>query len=249
MTISAAVDVGNQRTKWAFFAECNGDSKSVEFESPAAFQQVSEIRLWNTPPIHWRVCSVSPVRAEEFQRWLRSNRATDQFSKIENSQVPLMLQVEQPEKVGTDRILACWGALQLLAPVTPMIVIDAGTAVTIDVVTPGREFLGGVIFPGVAAAISGLHRSTAQLPDLKLERYPDFIIGNSTERAIQAGVYQAQVGAIRYIAERFQQHFGTQSVAMTGGGIGPIRQELPDDWTTINDLVLRGIALLPQIHD
>ena len=249
MSITAAVDVGNQRTKWAFVAERREDSHSVELESTGVFHQVSEIRLWNTPPIHWRVCSVSPPRAEEFQRWLRSNRATDRFSPIQNSQVPLTLQVEQPAKVGTDRILACWGALQLLTPTSPIVVIDAGTAVTIDVVTPDREFLGGVIFPGVAASVSGLFRSTAQLPDIKLKDFPDFLIGNSTERAIQAGVFQAQVGAIRYIVERCQKQFGAQRVAVTGGGIGPIRHELPNDWELVDDLVLLGIALLPHLND
>ena len=94
----------------------------------------------------------------------------------------LNIQVEDPARVGSDRIVAAVGAL--ISHEAPLILLDMGTATTLEVVGRGNTYLGGCIIPGVRTALDGLISHSAQLPGISLEA-PKNVIGKNTEDCLK----------------------------------------------------------------
>jgi len=146
------------------------------------------------------------------------------------------------ERVGDDRIAAALGALDLDNE-SPWIVIDAGTAVTCNVVRPGKpaRFEGGLIYPGALLCLKSLNQGTAQLPDLNSAAFDasEFgFVGTNTEQAMVSGVLAMQSAAILSIIEGQRIFLGsTARVAMTGGGAGFLIDALRRSGGTKFDIV------------
>lgn len=135
-----------------------------------------------------------------------------------------------PARVGDDRIAAALGALSL-DPKRPWVVVDAGTAMTVNAVTPGGKgrrprFEGGLIVPGRAMSLKALAQFTAQLPDLteKDFRIRNSFIGRNSEEAMLLGVYQAILAAAVELTKGQLRTLGTRArIAVTGGGMAGLQ--------------------------
>lgn len=244
MATHVLVDIGNQRTKWTWFSP--GHDDPLQLIPQPALIEPEELQDFPDHPLNWIVCSVNRTRCHRWQSWVNGQRPQDRWRLVDYRDIPLNLCVESPERVGTDRLLACFAARQRCGPGEPLVVIDSGTAVTIDVLSVNDEFLGGVIFPGIATSLKSLQQNTDALPALNFDRFPEFVIGNSTARAIHAGVYQAQVGGIRHIVDQIQATMGPHRVLVSGGGMAELLQQLPANWEPTDDLVLQGLAHLSR---
>jgi type III pantothenate kinase len=133
--------------------------------------------------------------------------------------VPLGVGIDypKPETIGADRLANAAAAVALYG--SPVIVVDFGTAVTFDVVSPAGDYAGGVIAPGLNAMTDYLHRQTALLPRISL-REPRQAIGRSTEEAMRSGAiygYRGLVSEIlRQLVKEIPPEFHTPVIA-TGG--------------------------------
>lgn len=129
----------------------------------------------------------------------------------------LKVRYRNPHEVGADRIAGAIGAT-LRRPAANVIVVDCGTATTLEVVTADAEYLGGAILPGVGISIETLAGRTAKLPTVELTR-PTAALGRSTIESIQSGVYHGHVGAIRQLlAELSREAFPGQRPHIIGTG-------------------------------
>lgn len=129
----------------------------------------------------------------------------------------LKVRYRNPHEVGADRIAGAIGAT-LRRPAANVIVVDCGTATTLEVVTADAEYLGGAILPGVGISIETLAGRTAKLPTVELTR-PTVALGRSTIESIQSGVYHGHVGAIRQLlAELSREAFPGQRPYIIGTG-------------------------------
>ncbi len=153
----------------------------------------------------------------------------------------LKIRYRNPHEVGADRIAAAIGAT-LRWPATNLIVADCGTATTLEVITADAEYLGGAILPGVGISVETLAGKTAKLPTVELMR-PNSALGRSTIESIQAGVYHAQVGAIRQlVTELSREAFGGHRPVVIGtGGFARLleAEKLFDE--VVPELVLLGL--------
>ncbi len=126
----------------------------------------------------------------------------------------------------------------------PCIAIDAGTAVTYDVVVPRQNeacFVGGVIAPGVATMAQSLNRGTAVLPMVHVESTVP-ALGKTTQEAIAAGVYWGAVGGMKHIVQQIQADLDTKTrVVVTGGDAKALAEALPNDWIHDEWLTFRGL--------
>ena len=175
--------------------------------------------------------------------------------------MPLDIVDSYRTSVGVDRLVAAYAAVSLKEAETPLIIVDAGTAVTIDVVSASsadgrRRFEGGIIFPGAAACLSALNSATADLPDVALwsARLEDSgslegLLGTETDMAIANGVRLSQAHAAAGIVSAFNRLSGAE-VWITGGGAEDTLELLNDEVTSgwISDplLVLRGATAIGQ---
>ena len=157
--------------------------------------------------------------------------------------IPLPVHVAEPELVGADRLLGAWASRSIVG--SPCIVVDVGTATTIDVVDASGAFVGGAILPGPALGMRSLARGTALLPPVPLE-LPGAAIGQDTVDAIASGVIlghrEAVAGLVRLMADELG---GGQrpTVVLTGGDAHVLG--LPDWADRVEpDLLLQGLGTL-----
>lgn len=149
--------------------------------------------------------------------------------------------VREPQRVGIDRLLNCLACAKLHA--APAIVVDIGTATTLDYVTGEGDYGGGVIAPGPRVSIAALAAAAQLLPPVRFAR-PARILGQDTEACMQSGAYWGFVGLVRELLARLSEEVGPiETVVGTGGNCALIAQDMPELERIDSDLTLRGIAL------
>ncbi len=149
---------------------------------------------------------------------------------------------DNPREVGADRIVNAVAALEKYGG--PCIVVDLGTAITFDAVSARREYLGGVICPGIGISIAGLFQKTARLPMVDF-RDPGRLIGTNTVASMQSGLYYGLIAMIDGIVERMAAELGpdTRTVA-TGGHAALVTRGSKWVKTADEDLTLEGLRLI-----
>jgi len=169
----------------------------------------------------------------------------------------MVLDVESPATVGIDRLLTAFAVRRLVAGRQPIVVIDSGTATTVNLVTSDGTFRGGAILPGLRLSAYALHDYTARLPLIDTDQLSDgsFFVdaplpGRNTIDAIKSGLFWGQLGSIREISSRLAQSaardFGDKAQAvyvLTGGGGRQLVAQLPNA-LYIDCLALHGLAML-----
>ena len=155
------------------------------------------------------------------------------------------IEFPNPSRIGGDR-LANSAALAELYDI-PGIVIDFGTAVTFDIVDGHRNYVGGVIAPGLSAMTDYLHEKTALLPRIKL-RTPDTVIGKSTEEAMLAGAFYGYQGLVRNILAEIRKTVAAGNnkplrVVATGGYAELLSPGIPDIEDINPNITLEGLRI------
>ncbi|MBQ3669895.1 MAG: type III pantothenate kinase [Treponema sp.] len=129
----------------------------------------------------------------------------------------LKLKYANPKEIGADRIAAAIGA-STRHPGTNLIVVDMGTATTIDVVTKDKEYLGGAILAGLKISVQALASGTSKLPTVEIVK-ANKVCGQSTIEAIQSGIYFGNAGAIKEFLHLYEkQIFGGEKPYIVGTG-------------------------------
>jgi type III pantothenate kinase len=171
------------------------------------------------------------------------------LAKLTCADVPLKIEVDFPQLVGIDRLMAAVGACALRDGKRPLIVICAGTAITVNLVSAAGAFQGGAILPGMAMASQILQRYTDKLPwiDTQYLHGPS-PVGKNTEAALASGIYWGTVGALRSLIDKMSAALdGDPQIFITGGDAPQIASQLPAV-EHVEDLVLSGIALTVRSH-
>lgn len=127
--------------------------------------------------------------------------------------------VETPQEVGADRIADAVAAYEKYGG--PCIVVDFGTAITFDAISPKGEYMGGVIMPGIGTAAEALFQHTAKLPRVEI-REPDRVIGTNTISNIQSGLFYGAVDAVDGMLDRLCAVLGKQTMIVATGGHAPL---------------------------
>jgi len=155
--------------------------------------------------------------------------------------IPIKVRGYDLEQIGADRLLAALAAYERYR--APVIVVDAGTAITIDYVNGRGEFCGGVIFPGASASARLLERSTALLPRVDMSGASRTIAKNTAE-AIRSGLRYGYAGAVDGIVERMTRESRAQpTVVATGGEARLISRASSSIVRTHDGLVLEGLRI------
>ncbi len=162
------------------------------------------------------------------------------------SHTGLDLQVDIPSQLGSDRVVTAVAALAEYP--APLILMDLGTATTIDVVEPGNRFLGGVILPGVMLSLDALTSRAAQLPGISLDR-PRQVIGKNTADCMRSGMLYGTAAIIDGLVDRIEAELGHSATLVATGGMArfiiPLcRHEIIME----GDLLLKGLNLLYKMN-
>lgn len=120
-----------------------------------------------------------------------------------------------PEEVGADRLANAVGGKNLFG--SPLIIVDFGTATTLDVVNKEGDYLGGIILPGLDMSADALFVGTARLPRIPIS-FPGKIIGSTTVQSIQSGICFGSIGSVDSLVERIWEELGYRTKVIATGG-------------------------------
>jgi type III pantothenate kinase len=254
-----AVDIGNTSTKLGWFDDALSSS------APLSLPTLTATHLFSTgeaPPAEiaaalpvencrWHIVSVHREATHLLTEWLRINRPADKIQVLTHRDLPIEVQVDFPERVGLDRLAAAVAANVLRDANRPAIVIGAGSAITVNLITGHGAFAGGAILPGFRMAAEVLYGSTDLLPlaPLATDEEPPPVVGKNTEAAIKSGLFWGAAGAVREIMDRMAAQLDPPpQVLVTGGDLRQLAKHLGDEATFVPNLVLCGIAIADRKH-
>lgn len=241
-----AIDVGNSRTRVATVADTsisdpvslgNGDLGAV---TQAVLSQRETLSDASPRPIV--IASVNDGFADQLASALSDQLSEEVYRIGADLPIPVTCELAPETITGVDRLLNAAAAYDVLRQAC--IVIDAGTAVTVDFVDGDGTFHGGAVAPGGRMQLRSLHEHTEALPDLEFEAPEAGAFGRSTAQAMLKGVHCGIQGLVRILAEDYADHYGAYpTIIATGGDAETLFRgdELID--RIVPDLTLQGIAV------
>lgn len=191
----------------------------------------------------WLVSSVQRTM-ESYLKNATERLGAEDYHLVTYHDLQLDVRVDYPDKVGIDRLLAALAALQKF-PDQPLIVIQAGSAITVDWIEPPNLFCGGAITPGVPMMLRLLSKAADLLPEVAAKELLNLppLPGKNTTAAMNLGVSSAVVGGVQHLISRYREQFGKETLVVISGGDGPLLSphlQLP--WQIVDHLVLRGLV-------
>jgi type III pantothenate kinase len=171
------------------------------------------------------VCSVVPDVVHSLRNSFRKYFHLDPFLLQPGAKTGLKIRYRNPLEVGADKIANAIGAIARF-PGRNVLIVDFGTATTLCAVTKEKEYLGGIITPGIHTSMAALDANTARLPAVEIVR-PSEILGRSTVESIQAGLYYGTLAVVRSLVSSVaDQYFaGHKPVILGTGGFGRLFEE------------------------
>ena len=187
------------------------------------------------------ICSVVPDAVRSLQNCFRKYFGLEPYLLQPGVRTGLKIRYRNPLEVGADKIANAIGALSRF-PGRNLVIVDFGTATTLCAVSKDREYLGGIITPGVNMSMEALESQTARLPMVEIVR-PAAILGRSMVESIQSGLYYGTLASVRFLAAAIaKEHFGGERPLTVGtGGIGRLfkDEDLFDEF--VPELPLLGL--------
>jgi type III pantothenate kinase len=163
-----------------------------------------------------------------------------------NTGMPILY--KNPSEVGADRIVNAVAAYEKFGKAAgarrPMIVVDFGTATTLDAVSAKGEYLGGAICPGVQISADALFQRAARLPRIDV-RKPATVVGQTTVGAMESGLFYGYVGMVEGLVRRMSEELGGNALCVATGGLADvIAPETPLIEYVDADLTLDGLRIV-----
>jgi type III pantothenate kinase len=186
-------------------------------------------------------CSVVPEIIYSLRSCCRKYFGLDPFILQAGVKTGLKIRYRNPLEVGADRIANAIAATHLY-PDRNLIIIDFGTATTIDIVRAGREHLGGIILPGLRIQMEALEQNTARLPNVEIVAGVE-LVGRSTIECIQSGLYFGNRAAIAGLRQEIRDRVfpGQPALVIATGGFCRLFEGEKLFDLVLHDLVLHGL--------
>lgn len=226
-----AIDVGNTQTVVGVF---DGEAWRAEWRLTTDHDRTEDelaahlVALAGQAGIPWSaggmiVASVVPP-VDQTWRWFGEKYlgTTPQFLRS-GASVGLKVDYEPVSAVGADRLANAIGALAVFDP--PIVVVDFGTATTLDCIDKDGVYVGGAILPGVTVSLQSLVGKTAKLPSVALEA-PKRAVGRTTTESLQSGVVLGYAGAVDTLVRKVSAELGQGVTTVATGGLGKVFQPL-----------------------
>jgi type III pantothenate kinase len=209
--LNLVIDIGNSLTKLAVFDQ-SGLVDSVQLEN---FDKEVILRLKKQYPELNKAILASVTKHDSTLFQLLQKEFSYFLELSTTTPVPIKNNYRSKATLGLDRLAAAVGAVGLF-PDKDLLIIDAGTAITYDIVDKKEGFMGGNISPGLRTRFRSLHQFTGKLPLLTpTDTWPD--IGTTTEEAIQSGVLTGILSEVESVIDKMKSKWPELTIIVTGG--------------------------------
>ena len=248
-----AVDIGNTHTGLGVFQHdrliathrlSTSRSRSAEDTWTAISPFLAGAGISPRTLTGFGISSVVPEATKAFETMARDQLHADPVTVSGGLPLGIKIMYDDPESLGADRICSAVAGFRKYGG--PLIIIDAGTATTYNVVSEQGDFLGGVIALGFGTQAAELHRRTARLPEIELKPPPS-VIAQSTREAMQAGIVIGGIEALEGLVRRIRDQLGTPAKVIATGGLSQQVALLSPVITACEPyLVLEGVQLIVE---
>jgi type III pantothenate kinase len=237
------LDIGNTHSH---FGTCTKQRINRDDKMPTDCWQKKRSRKWLVDFIGKAnvgqaiVCSVVPAATRHAMKLFREMEIN--FHELTHENCGIQIDYPRPSTIGSDRLANARGGLDEFGG--PLIVVDFGTAVTLDIVSSQGKYIGGVIAPGLSAMTDYLQKKTALLPKIQL-RDPRTVIGKNTEQAMQIGAVYGYRGLVQGLISEIKSSLRIRklSVVATGGYASLIACDIKEISAVRPRLTLDGLRL------
>lgn len=246
-----AIDIGNTnivlgciRDRSILFTErLSTDHSKTDLEHAISIKNVLEMHDLDPREIEGAIIgSVVPPITALFQQALYKLTGCEAMVVGPGLKTGLNILMDNPAQVGSDLIV---GAVAGIAQYPlPLILIDMGTATTICVVDKDKNYIGGMILPGLRVSLDSLTSRTSQLPKISLDP-PKRLIGKNTVECMKSGILYGNASCIDGMVERIEEELGqSATVVATGGLAGSIAPLCRHTIHLDDELLLKGLLLI-----
>lgn len=239
-----AVDIGNTNIHIGIFEDDvlhSSYSLKSDFPLPENLEKILNSDAF-TKPQAVVISSVNPKVEVFVVEYIQKHFFVNPQFIGKDIPIPMPVLTDQPDKVGVDRLVNALAAFERIKSWT--IVVDAGTAITVDVINNNGAFMGGIIAPGMGISSKALHHYTALLPEIPINR-PKKILGKNTEDAISSGIYWGTVGMVSKLINMLCDELKCQpAIIATGGDVQLLATEILQITSVIPSLTLEGIKIV-----
>ena len=240
-----AIDVGNSSIKWGLFDQgVLLEHFRLDLADVSSWEKSWNARCKDSVK-SILICGVVPDVLKKHHRWLLN--ICDKVKVVTHLDLPIQIKVDNPSATGIDRLVASFAALKLSVETDTVIVVDAGSAVTVDLASCRDGFLGGAIMPGLKLMARSLNQYTAQLPEISVTDQIRQTAGANTVDAISFGVGNAFLGGIFMLIRKLEIQSGTKATLFFTGGDGLfLANHLNEGNGYFPNLVLTGLSLIVE---
>jgi len=251
------IDIGNSATNFGIFED---DKLILQFRRTSDINSSSdEIGIFMRSVLRengfdWKAikrigcCSVVPSSNYSMASACKKYFDKDALFIQAGIKTGLKLKYSNTKEIGADLIAAAIGAISLF-PDRELIIVDMGTATTVELVSKQKEFLGGAILPGLKISAEALALKTANLPSVEIAK-PAHISGSTTSEAIQTGLYYGHAGAIKEVCDLYQKEIfgGTKPYIIGTGGFSKLFSDYCLFDKIVPHLVLQGVKCAVEMN-
>ncbi len=229
------IDIGNTRTKFSVF---NRGEEMISVPLDELLPTHIEVLLKEHPSINKAILSSVKDYSPELKAYLQQKVGT--FIELnENTPLPIENLYLSKNTLGKDRLAAAAGAAHLY-PGANVLIIDAGTAITYDLINDRKQYLGGNISPGLQMRYKALHQYTGSLPMVEFNSF-NKLFGQTTTEAIQAGVQHGVIFEVDNAINAFKEFYNNLYVIITGGDSKLFDKKLKNSFFVHYNIVAIGL--------
>ena len=245
MTFYLSIDIGNTRTKLGLFDESGEMQGEVSAFPTKEGQKPWRAFLDKIPKdtalhVGWISTGDAPAYIQASPVWRRFETKPHFYPINSQSELPIANDYSTPKTLGTDRIISVIAACNQ-SPGLPVLVVDAGTAITYDFADASARYKGGAISPGIRMRLQALHTFTAKLP-LESPEIDTPWLGDSTRTSILSGVIHGARAEIEGKINGYKQRYGDETqIYITGGDAIFFENHLKNINFADSNLILKGI--------
>lgn len=246
-----AIDIGNtnivisciDKQKTYFIERISTDRSKTELEYAIMFKNVLDIYQMDAAVLDGGiVCSVVPQITQIVR--LAAEKIIHKKVLVLGPGIKtgMNIMIDNPAQVGGDLIAAAVGAVAEYP--TPLIIIDMGTATTVTVVDGKKNFIGGMILPGICTSLDALTANAAQLSGIDLVP-PKRVIGRNTIECMKSGIINSNAAAVDGMITRIEEELGCKATAVATGGLAKsIIPYCKEKVILDDDLLMKGLLII-----
>lgn len=245
-----AIDVGNtniviggcREGRVLFMERLTTNHSATELEYAVMLKQIYELSHVDADDIEGAIISsVVPSVTSSVKKAVKKVNGIDAMVIGPGIKTGLSIKTDNPAQLGSDLVVdAVAGIAEYGAP---LIIFDLGTATTISVINKNREYIGGMIMPGMMISLNAMVSGTSQLPKISMEP-PKKLIGTNTVDCMKSGILYGTASSMDGMIDRIKEELGDMKVVATGGLAGKIVPLCRNKIIHDDELLIKGLILI-----